>query len=36
MERAILGRSLVYSHGAVDITDDVIQLLNNDYAAGRP
>lgn len=37
MNRAILARSVLYRHNSIDITDQVVQLLNNEFKAGsRP
>ncbi|MCL4222051.1 MAG: OmpH family outer membrane protein [Phycisphaerales bacterium] len=37
MNRAILSRSVLYRHNSIDITDQVVQLLNNEFKAGsRP
>lgn len=37
MNRAILARSVLYRHASTDITDQVVQLLNNEFKAGsRP
>lgn len=34
MNRAILARSVVYRHDSVDITDQVVLLMNNEFQAG--
>lgn len=37
MNRAILARSVLYRHNSIDITEQVVQLLNNEFKAGsRP
>lgn len=37
MNRAILARSVVYRHDSIDITNQVVQLMNNEFKAGsRP
>lgn len=37
MNRAILARSVVYRHDSVDITNQIVTLLNNEFQAGaRP
>lgn len=33
MERAILSKTVLYAHDAIDITQDVITLVNNEYRA---
>jgi outer membrane protein len=34
MNRAILSRTMLYTHESVDISDQVIRLLNNEFQAG--
>lgn len=36
MNRAILSRSMLYSHASIDISDQVVRLLNNEFQAGTP
>lgn len=35
MNRAVLSRSVLYTHPSVDISDQVIRMMNNEYQAGR-
>lgn len=34
MNRAILARSVLYRHASVDITEQVVRLMNNEFKAG--
>lgn len=34
MNRAILSRAMLYAHPSIDISDQVIRLLNNEFQAG--
>ncbi len=34
MNRAILSRSMLYAHESVDISDQIVRLLNNEFQAG--
>jgi Skp family chaperone for outer membrane proteins len=35
MNRAVLSRSVLYTHGSVDVSAQVIQMMNNEFSAGR-
>lgn len=34
MNRAILSRNMLYTHSSIDISDQIVRLLNNEFQAG--